>query len=333
MKRKFSILIPMYNSERTIERCIQSVLNQSYCNYEIILINDGSKDNSENKVINMEIDTDILKYYSHENMGLFYVRQEAISHSSGDYIVFLDSDDTLEDSALEIINNAIETSNAEIIWFNYNLIDRTKKVENDSLCKKNCFINKRDALEKLATSQKFNNLVMKSIKNDDRAKLLIDDSICKSGWAEDLLQTIMYIQKYDSIYCINEYIYNYIIDSESMTQSKSSLEKTLLRINDLTNIYGILYSKISEIESNNKIRVLEIEMESLSRLLLHLNMDDQFYQNINKIYEVLQTNVEYIKIIDNLRSIRLSKYKLFFLIFCKKKFKLMKFTRKIILRK
>lgn len=103
----FSIIIPVYNVELYLERCIESVLNQNDFQNEIILINDGSIDSSG------DICDEYAKRYSHisvihkKNGGLSEARNDGIKYSTGDYIIFLDSDDYLEENVLQRFNDAI----------------------------------------------------------------------------------------------------------------------------------------------------------------------------------------------------------------------------------
>lgn len=117
---KFSVVIPLFNKEDTIQRCIQSVLNQSYNNYEIVIINDGSTDNSVNQ-INKQFDTYNLKIFSQQNSGVSCARNKGIEMSTGNWIAFLDADDYWERSYLASIFSIItETCDSYgIIQHNY----------------------------------------------------------------------------------------------------------------------------------------------------------------------------------------------------------------------
>ncbi len=82
MKPKVSIIIPTYNAKNYIERCINSIIEQTYKNLEIIIINDGSSDNSENIILNMKKKYEnIIKYYSQENQGIANTRNKGIRFS------------------------------------------------------------------------------------------------------------------------------------------------------------------------------------------------------------------------------------------------------------
>lgn len=99
----FSIVIPVYNKERFVSETLKSVLNQSFTDFEIILINDGSTDQSEAKIL--EFKDDRIRYFSKENEGVAVARNFGIEKATSDYICFLDSDDYWYPDFLEIMHS------------------------------------------------------------------------------------------------------------------------------------------------------------------------------------------------------------------------------------
>lgn len=104
---KFSIIVPCYNVEKYIEKCIYSLENQTMDNYEIILINDGSTDSTLEICKKMANNNDKIIIVDKENEGLSATRNCGIEIAKGEYLVFVDSDDYIECDALDNINNAI----------------------------------------------------------------------------------------------------------------------------------------------------------------------------------------------------------------------------------
>jgi len=97
---KFSIIVPVYNTERFLRRALDSLMSQSYSNFEVIVINDGSEDNSADIVTEFCLADSRFTCYTVLNGGLGRARNIGLSYASGDYIVFLDSDDWLDDDYL-----------------------------------------------------------------------------------------------------------------------------------------------------------------------------------------------------------------------------------------
>ena len=93
---KVSIIIPVYKVEKYLNECVQSVVNQTYKDLEIILINDGSTDESEQECKKAEINDERIRYFYQENAGVSSARNYGMKLAQGEYIAFLDSDDVDE---------------------------------------------------------------------------------------------------------------------------------------------------------------------------------------------------------------------------------------------
>ena len=119
----FSIYIPAFNSEKYIKECIESVLSQSFQDFELIIVNDGSTDNTHH-ILNGFTDNKLIKIITTENKGIGHASNMGVSSSRGEFIVQLDSDDTLEPNALlELANFLSKNPTFECIYTNHNLIN------------------------------------------------------------------------------------------------------------------------------------------------------------------------------------------------------------------
>lgn len=108
---KFSLIVPVYNVQQYLRRCLDSLASQNYENYEVICINDGSTDNSES-ILNEYARRYGFKIITQENQGLGGARNTGIEHANGDYIWFIDSDDWIASSALSRISDVINSKNS-----------------------------------------------------------------------------------------------------------------------------------------------------------------------------------------------------------------------------
>ena len=117
MYMKFSIVVPVYNAEPFLDSCIQSVESQLFSDWELILIDDGSSDKSGEMLDDYALKDSRIHVIHQENCGQFYARQRGISLSTGDYIVFLDSDDALEPECLKVIQCAICDHDPDIVLY------------------------------------------------------------------------------------------------------------------------------------------------------------------------------------------------------------------------
>lgn len=116
---KISVIIPAYNAESYLKKCIESVLLQSYRNFEIIIIDDGSKDDTLKLAEKFKLQDKRIKVIHQENMGLPAARNTGIHNADGEYVFFLDSDDWIEKKCFEILMKLQNKYNADILIFGY----------------------------------------------------------------------------------------------------------------------------------------------------------------------------------------------------------------------
>lgn len=119
-RRRFSIVVPVYNVELYLETCINSILSQTFEDYELLLIDDGSTDKSSIICDNFAEKDNRIEVIHQSNAGLSVARNRGIDRSIGDYLIFLDSDDYwAKKDVLEKINERLLISNADVLSFNY----------------------------------------------------------------------------------------------------------------------------------------------------------------------------------------------------------------------
>ena len=127
-----SIIIPAYNSEKFIKRCLDSVINQIYKNLEIIVIDDASKDNTKQIIKEYaEKDNRIRPFYSSENKGVSFSRNIGLKASTGEYIMFVDSDDELTKDAVRRMIDIAVKYNSDYVD-SYEIVKYTKR--NNKVC-------------------------------------------------------------------------------------------------------------------------------------------------------------------------------------------------------
>ena len=126
---KFSIIVPIYNVEKYIEKCMESINDQTYKNYEVLLINDGSPDNSEEIIKNFIKGKDKFKYFKKVNGGLSDARNYGAKKASGEYLLFVDSDDYISPNLLEELEKSISLSPCDVVKFNYRTVYESDKEE------------------------------------------------------------------------------------------------------------------------------------------------------------------------------------------------------------
>lgn len=119
MDSLISIIVPVYNTENYLEKCLYSLVNQTYKNIEIIIVDDGSPDNSMNIIQKFVLADNRVKVISQKNQGLSGARNTGMNNTNGDYIMFIDSDDWIEIDTCEKAINASEKYNADVVFWSY----------------------------------------------------------------------------------------------------------------------------------------------------------------------------------------------------------------------
>lgn len=116
--KKISVIVPIYNADKKLNKCIDSILNQTYKDIEIILVNDGSTDNSLNICKKYKSLDDRIKIIDKENEGSIQARKAGLESSEGDYIMFVDADDWVDNNIISIMYNELKRYNCDIVVSN-----------------------------------------------------------------------------------------------------------------------------------------------------------------------------------------------------------------------
>ena len=210
---KFSILIPVYNVEKYLEQCLCSVTSQDFKDYEIILVNDGSTDQSALICQRLAKTDPRIRYYDKVNEGLLLTRRYSIKRALGEYILFLDSDDYWESGILSKLNQAIEEKKPDLICYRFRRItDDGKPISEDiGVFKDGTFFdsqNKEEFLTQFVKSPRLNPLWSKCVKSSIIDKDA-DYSRFEDKKGEDLLQSIALVRNANSILYMDDIFVNY----------------------------------------------------------------------------------------------------------------------------
>ena len=213
---KFSIIIPVYNVEEYIDKCLDSVLNQTYDNFEVIIVNDGTLDNSQS-IINKYVKKDKrFKSYKKENGGLSSARNYGVKYATGNYLLFIDSDDFIELDYLEKISRILKNNDIEILKTNINICDiNGKTVRKEMGLNRSGYVKFTDL-----TQLEFIDSVGSYIYNLDFYKK--NNFSFKDGlYHEDFGLMLEILVKAKKVYYFNYYFYNYVIRNDSIMTSNS----------------------------------------------------------------------------------------------------------------
>lgn len=152
---KISIIIPVYNVEKYLTEMLDSIYNQTFLQFEIIIVNDGSTDKSEEIILKYCKKYNNIVYLKQNNLGVSEARNLAIKKIKGKYTLFLDSDDYIKNNMLEKLYNAIESNNADIAICGFKRIYENKNKEETVLFNvdKNKIYNNSEIVDKMLTAE------------------------------------------------------------------------------------------------------------------------------------------------------------------------------------
>lgn len=218
----FSVIVPIYNVEKYLRICIDSILNQTYPNFELILVNDGSTDNCGKICEEYRTKDARIVLINQENQGLLAARRVGLHHAGGDYIVHVDSDDYCSTTLLESLNKKIIETHCDLILYGYSFVDNCgneiKKVQVDGLGSENEPVPKEILIEAMVNTFKYNSIWMKCAK---RSIVDIDADYSRYGrlmMGEDVLQSMPLIENASSIGLVDMPLYMYRITTGSMSR-------------------------------------------------------------------------------------------------------------------
>lgn len=285
--KKVSIIVPVYNVEKYLKRCLDSLINQSIDNYEIILVNDGSLDRSQDI-----IDEYVKKYskkikaFRKENGGQASARNFGIANAEGEYLGFVDSDDYIDLNMFEKMYDMAVENNADIVTCNYKIFNESTqetenydlKVDNQNIVRD--FIIKQPAI--------WNKLVKRKIFVENNLKF--PEGIIYEDYALTPL-----IAPLGKIVHTNEHLYYYVVrDNSTMTQKKFNkkfhdiITATIFLYKHFKNnqIYDKYYQEYEYLIICNLLRDNYIRLRSLKEAEYILNEAmDWIHDNIPKWYQ------------------------------------------------
>ncbi|EAJ6944157.1 TPA: glycosyltransferase family 2 protein [Campylobacter jejuni] len=229
---KISIILPTYNVEQYIARAIESCINQTFKDIEIIVVDDCGSDKSIDIVKEYAKKDDRIKIiHNEENLKLLRARYEGVKVANSPYIMFLDPDDYLELNACEECMKILKNNEIDLLFFNAFVLENNNKIERKLNFQEKCYVKKDFLKELLKTKNLFWTVWAKVIKKELYLKAvgLISLENAKINMAEDVLLYYPLINISNTIFHLSKNLYNYQINNFSIT-------KTLTLQNIKTNI-------------------------------------------------------------------------------------------------
>lgn len=275
MQPLFSIIVPVYNAEKYLDNCISSILKQSFLNYELILIDDGSTDSSPLICDKFANEDERVRVIHQTNCGVSIARKNGIENSKGFYIVSVDADDDVEPNYLEEADKLIKENNLpDVICFNHFV--------NDDLFENKNFIDQyldEKKIEEIIYPYLIHNkryeyflpaFWSKIIKREILVKFLADKRISVS---DDVAVVVPMLASVKTMYLSSLAFYHYRINKNSITYSKKARN-----CSDFIEMYALF-------EKNMNLEKYDFRLQS-KRLVAHLAFNvcvSQFYGQSKKV--------------------------------------------------
>lgn len=253
---KISVIIPVYNTANYIEKCLNSIYNQKMKDIEIIIVNDGSTDNSDTviqKWIEKYKENITIKYLKKENGGLSDSRNFAISYVTGEYISFIDSDDYIDENLYSNLEKYIDEK-IDLIKFKMQTIDENGNIleKIDGPIFEKC--TGEEGYEKICTEDRFLDPACIYLYKTEFFKT--NNFQYKLGaYHEDFGLTSLIILKAKSFVSTNIYGYYYLQTNNSITRN-SDYGKEVKKSKDLLSHYDYMVEEIENYDINNKSKEL-----------------------------------------------------------------------------
>ena len=272
-----SIIIPCYNAEKTIKRCLESVISQTDKNIEIVIINDGSIDKTDS-IIKKYINDNRIKYYNRSNHGIGKTRNFGIKEATGEYITFLDSDDYLPNDAIDNLYKLAQKNKLDLVVSDYYVDNKNIK------------------------SEKIKSFPITNVKNNPNLIFDINLAPWNKLYKKELIENIKFEEnlKYEDAPFVIESIikakkigkldketYYYVVNPNSETTIRDE------RIFDIFKILDIIGRLVE-----NKKELTEVYKTLCIRIICNYNIQQRYQKKIKTANRFINKGFYYMKKVD-----------------------------------
>ncbi len=244
-----SVIIPAFNCEKSIERTVDSIISSGLTDYEIVIVNDGSTDNTASVCNSICSQYSFVKYAEQENSGVSAARNKGISIATGEYIMFFDADDTAQENGFSECVNIIESKKPDILVFgmSFDYYKNGKLYRRDKLIsEQNGLLNKTQIKENLDNLYNTNSLSSACNKIFKRALIVDNNILFNTNYflMEDFLFSLECLKVSENIYCLPKALYHY-----KQSENEKKFFNRLKRIDNLCEYVLPFKTTINELAS------------------------------------------------------------------------------------
>ena len=274
-----SIIVPIYNASKYLRNCLNSLVNQTKKELEFILINDGSTDDSDS-IINSYSD-DRIKYFKRSNHGIGKTRNFGINKASGKYIMFLDSDDYLEENACEVLYKKIDNGKLDLVVSDFYRVDSTSKKIEKIISFKNTSLKDNPNLLLNINLAPWNKIYKSTLLKDNNIKFI------ENLKYEDAPFVTLSLLKAKKIGKVDKPLIYYTIHEKSETTVRDKRIFDIIKIVDIIRSYFKDYSWSREVIDTLTIKIL------VNYNIQQRNIKDKDIRNkfIDETFSYLEKNI------------------------------------------
>lgn len=286
MKPEISVIIPVYNSENTIIRCLKSIKDQNYRNYEVIIVDDGSQDRTVSIVKAFCQNDTRFKLYLQENGGPSSARNHGLSEADGEYVCFIDSDDLVDSNLLDESYKIINTEKTDMVFYKYRRRTSSGEYIDEEVNFPEGRLTVAEALKALL-EEKYQNYIWRILFS----KTLLEGIRFKNySFGEDIIFLYEALLRANSVFFLNKMLYTYNDNYESLSKRYSASD--LIAICDILKKRSkIIGEKYPILRNEANFQCFNADLSFLSLLLRFYPLDKRLktqrrlcLSNIRKVY-------------------------------------------------
>lgn len=244
---KYSIIVPAYNTEKYIDKCLDSIFSNTYKNFEVIIVNDGSTDKTESIIKKYIKKYNNIIYIKQKNMGLSMARNNGIKKATGDYLLFIDSDDYIDKELLKNINENID--NLDVLRYQLNIVYNDKVIAYKE--EEFPIMNGMDAFSKIIR-YKFIEMAPLYVIN---RKYYIENNFEfeRNVYHEDYGLLPLVIASAKKVKSINYLGYNYV-QRDGSIMSSNDINKMKKKMDDMLFLFTIAINYLDNIPNSQNVK-------------------------------------------------------------------------------
>lgn len=301
----FYIVIPVYNTEKYLPTCIESVLAQTYHNYEVILVDDGSPDQAGTICDQYALQDPRIHVIHKRNQGVLAARQTGIEYvlcqlrDKDSYFIFVDSDDSIQPDTLTIINSTILQHNCDLIVYGFQRVYGNQIYPAERGNKFSGIVTDKQALYSMVfNNHAYNSVCRKAIRCCLFEGIDLRDFF-QIHYGEDLLQTVPLLKACSKAVFISDILYNYTVNPQSATQS---IRLKNYKVNSTVRSYVWDFLEAENVFAiTDWVKYRKYCCKLLCSELLEIANFRGSYQELSAIFEDVRNDAYYSKIITGVR--------------------------------